>query len=49
MVVDPDLLREADRIKAEIDPTSGVEVQQDAMKILSAPKDIIERANKAME
>jgi tripartite-type tricarboxylate transporter receptor subunit TctC len=49
MVRDPDLLRDADRVKAEIDPTPGIEVQQDVLKILDAPKDIIERANKAME
>lgn len=49
MVVDPDFLREAERVKAEIDPTPGVEVQKYAAAILAAPKDIIDRANKAME
>jgi tripartite-type tricarboxylate transporter receptor subunit TctC len=49
MVVDPDFLREAERVKAEIDPTPGAEVQKFANDILTAPKNIIDRANKAME
>jgi tripartite-type tricarboxylate transporter receptor subunit TctC len=49
MVVDPDFLREAERVKAEIDPTPGVEVQKYAIDILGASRDIIDRANKAME
>src|SRR5262245_7161188 len=49
MVVDPDFLREAERVKAEIDPTPGAEVQKYANDILTAPKDIVDRANKAME
>ena len=40
---------EAERIKAEVDPTPGAEVQKFALDIISAPKDIVERANKAME
>jgi tripartite-type tricarboxylate transporter receptor subunit TctC len=49
MVLDPDFLRDAERVKAEIDPTPGAEVQKNALMILGAPKDIIDRANKAME
>ena len=49
MVVDPDFLREAERVKAEIDPTPGTQVQKYANDILTASKDIIDRANKAME
>jgi tripartite-type tricarboxylate transporter receptor subunit TctC len=49
LMKDPDFLRDAARIKAEIDPTPGAEVQKDALEILNAPKDIIERAAKAMQ
>jgi tripartite-type tricarboxylate transporter receptor subunit TctC len=49
LVKDPDFLADAERIKAEVDPTPGEAVQKDVMAILSAPKDIIDRANKAME
>jgi tripartite-type tricarboxylate transporter receptor subunit TctC len=49
MVVDSDFLREAERVKAEIDPTPGIEVQKYANDILGASRDIIDRANKAME
>jgi tripartite-type tricarboxylate transporter receptor subunit TctC len=46
---DADFLREAERIKAEIDPTPGLEVQKFVTDIISAPKDNIDRANRAME
>lgn len=49
MVADADFLREAGRIKAEVDPTPGVELETTVATILKAPKDIISRANKAME
>jgi tripartite-type tricarboxylate transporter receptor subunit TctC len=49
LVKDPDFLADAQRIKADIDPTPGKAVQEDVMAILGAPKDIIDRANKAME
>jgi tripartite-type tricarboxylate transporter receptor subunit TctC len=49
LVKDPDFLRDAERVKAEIDPTPGAEVQQDVADILAAPKDTMDRANKAME
>jgi tripartite-type tricarboxylate transporter receptor subunit TctC len=49
LVKDAAFLREAERIKAEIDPTPGAELQKYVMSILNAPKDIIDRANKAME
>jgi hypothetical protein len=49
MMVDPEFVREAERIKAEIDPTPGAELQTYVLDIISAPKDIIDRANKAME
>jgi tripartite-type tricarboxylate transporter receptor subunit TctC len=49
LVQDPDFLREAERAKAEVDPTPGAELQKFVSSILDAPKDIIDRANKAME
>ncbi len=49
MMKDPEFLREAERIKAEIDPTPGAELQKYVLDIINAPKDIIDRANKAME
>jgi tripartite-type tricarboxylate transporter receptor subunit TctC len=49
VVVDADFLREAERIKAEVDPTPGAELQKTVTAILKAPKEIIDRANKAME
>jgi tripartite-type tricarboxylate transporter receptor subunit TctC len=49
VVKDQEFLREAERIKAEVDPTPGAEVQKFVTSILNAPKDIIDRANKAME
>jgi tripartite-type tricarboxylate transporter receptor subunit TctC len=49
LVKDPEFLREAERIKAEVDPTPGADLQKFVASILGAPKDIIDRANKAME
>jgi tripartite-type tricarboxylate transporter receptor subunit TctC len=49
LVVDADFLREAERAKAEVDPTPGAELQKFVNTILTTPKDIIDRANKAME
>jgi len=49
LVKDEDFLREAERIKIEVDPTPGAELQKYVTAILNAPKDIIDRAKKAME
>jgi tripartite-type tricarboxylate transporter receptor subunit TctC len=49
LVVDAEFLREAERVKAEVDPTPGAELQKFVNTILTTPKDIIDRANKAME
>jgi tripartite-type tricarboxylate transporter receptor subunit TctC len=49
LVVDADFLREAERVKAEVDPTPGAELQKFVNAIIKAPTDIIDRANKAME
>lgn len=49
LMQDPEFLSDAARIKAEIDPTPGVEVQRHSLGIMSAPKDIVEKAAKAMD
>jgi tripartite-type tricarboxylate transporter receptor subunit TctC len=48
-VVDPDFLAEAERMKAEISPVSGAELQQLIADVVSAPADIRAKAKKAME
>jgi tripartite-type tricarboxylate transporter receptor subunit TctC len=49
MIVDPDFLRDAERVKAEIDPKPGAALQAVVDSILKAPKEIIDKAAKAME
>src|SRR4029453_17632738 len=49
LVVDADFLREAERVKAEVDPTPGAELQKFVNGIINAPKTIHKRPNKAME
>jgi tripartite-type tricarboxylate transporter receptor subunit TctC len=49
MVVDKAFLAEAEKRRLEIEPTPGAEVQQVAAAILSAPKEIVERATEAMK
>jgi tripartite-type tricarboxylate transporter receptor subunit TctC len=49
MVRDPEFLRDAERIKAEVEPTPGAEVQKDMLEILNAPKEIVEKAARAIE
>jgi tripartite-type tricarboxylate transporter receptor subunit TctC len=49
LVIDADFLREAERAKAEVDPTPGADLQKFVTTILTTPKDIVDRANKAME
>ena len=46
---DPDLLRDAERVLAEIDPSPGPEVDKVVQQILKTPSDIVEKAAKAME
>jgi tripartite-type tricarboxylate transporter receptor subunit TctC len=41
MVKDPAFLAQADKMKVEIDPTTGAEVQQVSKQILSTPPDIV--------
>jgi tripartite-type tricarboxylate transporter receptor subunit TctC len=46
---DPDMLRDAERVLAEIDPSPGPEVDKVVQQILKTPSDIVEKAAKAME
>lgn len=49
MMKDPDFLRDAERVLAEVDPTPGAEVDKVIQQILKTPPDIVEKAAKAME
>jgi hypothetical protein len=46
---DPAFLAEAERVKAEISPTSRMDVQQLVADVLDAPADVRARAEQAME
>jgi tripartite-type tricarboxylate transporter receptor subunit TctC len=48
-VVDPDFLAEAERMRAEISPVNGEELQQLISDIVNAPADIRAKAKRAME
>jgi tripartite-type tricarboxylate transporter receptor subunit TctC len=48
MVQDPEFIAAAEKRGAELDPTSGAEVQTFVKPILDAPKDIVDIAGKAM-
>ncbi len=49
MVRDPEFLAAAEKRRAEIDPTPGVEVQKDAVGIVKTPKELIDLASQAMK
>jgi tripartite-type tricarboxylate transporter receptor subunit TctC len=49
LVKDPAFLRDAERAKAQIDPTSGADLQKELIALFQAPKDIVERAKVAMD
>jgi tripartite-type tricarboxylate transporter receptor subunit TctC len=49
VVKDPEFLKDAEKRRAEIDPTPGAEVQKAALDIINAPKDVIELAAKGMQ
>ena len=49
VVKDPAFLKDAERAKAQIDPTSGEEVQRAVRAIFDAPTDIVEKAKVAMD
>jgi tripartite-type tricarboxylate transporter receptor subunit TctC len=49
LVKDPAFLKDAERAKAQIDPTPGAELQQDLIALFKAPADIVERSKVAMD
>jgi tripartite-type tricarboxylate transporter receptor subunit TctC len=49
LVKDPAFLADAERAKAQIDPTSGEELQRDLVALFKAPKDIVEKSKVAMD
>jgi tripartite-type tricarboxylate transporter receptor subunit TctC len=49
LVKDPAFLKDAERAKAQIDPTSGADLQKDLVALFKAPKDIVDRADRAMD
>lgn len=49
LVKDPAFLKDAERAKAQIDPTPGAVLQKDLVALFQAPPDIIERSKVAME
>ncbi|MEW6451868.1 MAG: tripartite tricarboxylate transporter substrate-binding protein [Pseudomonadota bacterium] len=46
---DPEFIAEADKLKIDIDPLSGVEVAELLVKIYKTPADTVERVRKSME
>lgn len=49
LVKDPAFLKDAERARAQIDPTPGAEMQRDLAALFKAPPNIIERARVAMD
>jgi hypothetical protein len=49
MVQDPEFIAAAEKRGAELDPTSGAEVQAFVKPIFDAPKEIVEIAKKAID
>jgi tripartite-type tricarboxylate transporter receptor subunit TctC len=49
LVKDAAFLKDAERAKAQIDPTPGGELQRDLIALFKAPKDIVERSKVAMD
>jgi tripartite-type tricarboxylate transporter receptor subunit TctC len=49
LVKDPDFLKDAERVRAEIDPEPGTEMDKVVQQILKTPPDIVQKAAKAME
>ena len=48
-LADPELLAEAARMKADVEPTPGAEIQEIVGRIFASPPDIVERLKKAVE
>jgi tripartite-type tricarboxylate transporter receptor subunit TctC len=49
LVKDPAFLKDAERAKAQIDPTPGAVLQKDLIALFQAPSDIVERSKVAMD
>ncbi len=49
LVRDPAFLSDAERAKAQIEPTSGEQLQKDLIALFKAPSDIVEKAKIAMD
>lgn len=49
LVKDPAFLKDAERAKAQIDPTPGEDLQKELIALFKAPKDIVDRARVAMD
>jgi tripartite-type tricarboxylate transporter receptor subunit TctC len=47
-VVDPKFLEEAEKLRIDIEPLSGTRIQEVVRKLYETPKDIVERARKAI-
>ena len=47
-VVDPQFLADAEKMRIDIEPLSGAKVQEVVAKLYETPKDIVERARKAI-
>ena len=48
MIVDPEFVTEANKLKIEIDPIIGDDLKAMAVKALSTPKHLTERVKKLM-
>jgi len=46
---DPELLREAEKGKMDVDPTSGEELEALIKKIMDQPKDVLARVKKMLD
>ncbi len=47
-MTDPQFLADAEKVRIDIEPLSGVKVQDVVQKLYASPKDIVERARKAI-
>ena len=45
---DPDFLAEIDKVKLEVSPTSGAEIDRLLAEIYATPKDVIEKAKQTL-
>jgi tripartite-type tricarboxylate transporter receptor subunit TctC len=46
---DPELLREAEKGKMDVDPTSGEELQALVNKVMDQPKEVLARVKKMLD